>query len=266
VYNFAVAEHHTYFAGDGGVWVHNVCPAELDELKLAHQGLVKQKTKAGKSLEDAWDEAINEVLEPYSLTAVNRRGQLSAAHTLPPDDGLQIAFHLFENVPEAKDPIATIARVREKLNLPPYSVAQAARTKTVGAARIAGDDALSFGAPKNWSRWADELRDEYSSLLDDLLGTAWRQPYAHNGRMVDGAAFLDHAEALSILRLHKRAGGNDSLAEKAIEIFTDRPTCQLCDGAGSDGISKGLRNVGEALGVSKMTFRAADGSSVVMAF
>jgi hypothetical protein len=31
VYNFAVAEHHTYFAGAGGVWVHNVCPAALGE-------------------------------------------------------------------------------------------------------------------------------------------------------------------------------------------------------------------------------------------
>jgi hypothetical protein len=37
VYNFAVAEHHTYFAGDGGVWVHNVCPKLIDLIESHYQ-------------------------------------------------------------------------------------------------------------------------------------------------------------------------------------------------------------------------------------
>ena len=37
VYNFAVAEHHTYFAGPGGVWVHNLCPRLVQQVEGWYQ-------------------------------------------------------------------------------------------------------------------------------------------------------------------------------------------------------------------------------------
>jgi len=41
VYNFAVAEHHTYFAGDGGVWVHNVCSEGLERLVTRYVSILE---------------------------------------------------------------------------------------------------------------------------------------------------------------------------------------------------------------------------------
>jgi hypothetical protein len=54
VYNFAVAEHHTYFAGDGGVWVHNLCSDALER----YAGEMAALRKSGKSYDDAADELI----------------------------------------------------------------------------------------------------------------------------------------------------------------------------------------------------------------
>lgn len=53
VYNFAVADHHTYFAGPGGVWVHNVCPEKLDEYITVYNGALKGRTGTA-----AFDEAF----------------------------------------------------------------------------------------------------------------------------------------------------------------------------------------------------------------
>ena len=67
-YNFAVADHHTYFAGEGGVWVHNLCKKLKDEYVGHHDVLFKKHLDEGKDLQNAWDDAIEELLESARLT------------------------------------------------------------------------------------------------------------------------------------------------------------------------------------------------------
>ncbi len=38
VYNFEVEDFHTYFVGEEGVWVHNICGAKTSSNTLGKQG------------------------------------------------------------------------------------------------------------------------------------------------------------------------------------------------------------------------------------
>lgn len=62
VYNFAVADHHTYFAGQGGVWVHNSCRPDLDEYALKFDGFLDASKKNLGDTDEAFDEAFEKII------------------------------------------------------------------------------------------------------------------------------------------------------------------------------------------------------------
>lgn len=62
VYNFEVADFHTYFAGSLGAWVHNDCTPTLDLSKLPRQlhHFASNKSKI-------WTEGYKKIAEKYGL-------------------------------------------------------------------------------------------------------------------------------------------------------------------------------------------------------
>ena len=62
VYNFAVAEHHTYFVGEGRVWVHNLCKVALDRYASNFQAIFDTKiAETGGDTVTSWRQAMDEI-------------------------------------------------------------------------------------------------------------------------------------------------------------------------------------------------------------
>ncbi|MEZ5434424.1 MAG: polymorphic toxin-type HINT domain-containing protein [Verrucomicrobiales bacterium] len=61
-YNFAVADHHTYVAGQGGVWVHNLCKAGVDRGVAWFETAYETARKNGASVQQAQREAAEHVM------------------------------------------------------------------------------------------------------------------------------------------------------------------------------------------------------------
>ncbi len=66
LYNFSVADYHTYFAGDGGVWVHNLCPEALKRIWNRFECIYDRNLKNGMANEAAWDDALQKVMRSIS--------------------------------------------------------------------------------------------------------------------------------------------------------------------------------------------------------
>jgi len=77
VFNFAVAEHHTYFAGIGGVWVHNLCSEALKRYGAKFDSIYKNRISRGMSQSDAWDEALRQVIDKVIID-VDKLGRTDA--------------------------------------------------------------------------------------------------------------------------------------------------------------------------------------------
>jgi hypothetical protein len=63
VFNLAVAEHHTYFAGKGGVWVHNLCAETFERFGSKFDVVLEKQLEKGISHEDAWKNALDSILQ-----------------------------------------------------------------------------------------------------------------------------------------------------------------------------------------------------------
>ncbi|MGD9747625.1 MAG: polymorphic toxin-type HINT domain-containing protein, partial [Verrucomicrobiales bacterium] len=62
-YNFAVADHHTYFAGQGGVWVHNLCSDQLDKVAAEFETILEATIKKQGNTDVAWQSAERQIRE-----------------------------------------------------------------------------------------------------------------------------------------------------------------------------------------------------------
>ena len=102
VYNFAVADFHTYFAGPGGVWVHNVCPAKLDEYAAFQKARMDELTAGGTPTNTAWDEAFESVLE-----------KVRNDPNIPEDEIGDIVGHLLTHPPAGYPRIGTLEKVAD---------------------------------------------------------------------------------------------------------------------------------------------------------
>ena len=69
VYNFAVADFHTYFAGPGGVWVHNTCDALCEKVFGRLTSIKEDFLKTpGVNADDAYDLAQPKALESLTMS------------------------------------------------------------------------------------------------------------------------------------------------------------------------------------------------------
>ena len=90
-YNFAVADHHTYFAGEGGVWVHNLCKAALDRYAATHKTILDKALESGASPADALDEALEGIIrksQADELDELEMDEVLAYVYDQLPDDAL----------------------------------------------------------------------------------------------------------------------------------------------------------------------------------
>jgi len=105
VFNFAVAEHHTYFAGDGGVWVHNVCPALLDEYDVFFRTKLDELAPGGNSTPAQWDAAVDDVMQ--KLLADKAR--------IPEAEVGAVVAHMLTDPPPGVPSIGTLTRVADNV-------------------------------------------------------------------------------------------------------------------------------------------------------
>lgn len=223
VYNFAVAGHHTYYAGEDGVWVHNLfCKGKVDEFVALHK--TKFNNLGGTAA--AWDEALDFTLE---AAAVEKR--------MPLDDTelRQIALFLFENNPrlmgEGADWFAEIARFRQKTRLPTSNT-----LRPVAVAKVDDLDAPIFGLASGDLKEAvidgvdqlARLRSKYLQQIEQTFGKPIQELLPH---VNDPAGFLKHAEAMSLMRAAQHVSRNGgSLVGKTARIRIDWAdgTCPRC--------------------------------------
>ena len=98
-YNFAVADHHTYFAGQGGVWVHNVCGKLLDEYTVFHKAKLDELTGGGAPAPAQWDEAFDSILQ-----------KLKADSRVPENEYGDVIGSLLTNPPVGIPRIGTLVK------------------------------------------------------------------------------------------------------------------------------------------------------------
>jgi hypothetical protein len=67
-YNFTVADHHTYFVGKAGVWVHNACPPDVEPVLCKFRTTYKKRPGPGHTeLDDFLDFHKKEKLRESNL-------------------------------------------------------------------------------------------------------------------------------------------------------------------------------------------------------
>ena len=98
-YNFEVADYHTYFVGDDGVWVHNVCFGDLKYHVRAH-GLPGQTARqyynaALKNTKDGFRFKVrHNGINKYNY--VTRTGENSFTFTSGSINGKRIFTHIYD--------------------------------------------------------------------------------------------------------------------------------------------------------------------------
>ncbi|MBX9660844.1 MAG: HINT domain-containing protein, partial [Nitrospiraceae bacterium] len=92
VYNFRVAEHHTYFVGDAtwqfDLWAHNACRSKIKD----DPGLVRYAEQAGKSHQESIDRVTTQLARGNLNPGIGTRpvfGDISEARSR---DGARVYF------------------------------------------------------------------------------------------------------------------------------------------------------------------------------
>ena len=239
-YNFAVADHHTYFAGEGGVWVHNTCKELLEDI------VALNKTHLDE-LGDH-DEAVKKALE--AVKPDTYKGKLV---TNP--NRMQTGSLLYEQNPNVinaavSDDTAIANRFLDETNLRVQNPTNSRKPQPVSIAR-AGDGQQPFiASPKARmpDEWGAELVDDLDTVLlqnSDALG--WTDEALNNA----GRA-ASHSEALSLMRMRKELGDLSQFDE--IHLTTaGRHVCGYCV---SDDGTAGLAEIAQALGVRRLIVHA----------
>lgn len=226
VFNFAVAEHHTYYAGNGGVWVHNSCQ-HLDEFTLGkHEGFLADGRKLGHAEDIAHDMALDKALQ------VLRSGKHDAKILT------QTGAELFENTPSiirgaAADDIVQARRFLDDTGLGEVPNQPASLVR-------AGDGGQPFFAtpmkrmPDDWAELAGKMQSELGLAPDSKAWIA-----------------AEHCEALGLRRAVDKLGPGVT----EFDISTaGRAVCGHCVG---DGGASGLAEIAMKMGVTKLRIRSA---------
>ncbi len=227
VYNFAVAEHHTYYAGEGGVWVHNTCKELLEDIVALNQS----------HLDDIGDhdEASRRALEAIKSDSYKGRKVTNANRT-------QTASQIFENNPNVvsgsvADDMHLAARFSQEAGLP--------GDKPVSVARLGDGEQPYFGTPDSISptEWKDMSKDLSANLwMDENPPLAIRR----------AQAVAHHSEAKALLRM----GENADLSGKQIELTTvNVPVCGGCVNQSGSGLAEIVKH----LGIKRLRLRSAEG-------
>ena len=240
VYNFAVAEFQTYFAGPGGVWVHNLCDEFLENL----YALYKAEIGAG------------------TMTPARRRELLTPLRETPADNipatdlqRTQTGAAFFEADPNViggnvTGDIDLCNDLLDETGLRVVNPSNRDRPQPVSVARSGDGQQPFFASPKNRmpDEWGTELVDDLESILlqnSDALG--WTDEALDNA----GRA-ASHSEALSLMRLRKELGDLAQFDE--IHITTaGRHVCGYCV---NDEGTAGLAKIAQALGVRRLIVHA----------
>jgi hypothetical protein len=240
VYNFAVADHHTYFAGQGGVWVHNTCDELLEDI------VALNKTH----LDDIGD---HDAAAKKALEAIKPDTYKGKTVTNP--NRMQTGSLLYEQNPNVinaavSDDIAIANRFLDETNLRVPNPTNSKKPQPVSIARV-GDGQQPFiasPAARMPDEWGAELVDELQSIVTQSSNQfGWSYKGLQNAGEVS-----KHSEGLSLMRMRKELGDLSQFDE--IHITTaGRHVCGLCVNAGNDA---GLAKIAQALGIKKLIVHA----------
>ena len=245
VYNFTVENDHTYFAGKGGVWVHNDNCKELREEVIAMlvSRLVDEDAASGSTSFDpnAYNRIQTEVMDQFFADDKYTAGQRTMT-----------GVTIFESNPkiidgEREDDADVIDRFVEETRLGEYHPSKWKRTDSdgddylvtaplpVSVARTGDGEQPYFGTPNPWSPkcWRDKSK-ELIATANDRLGT-----YDQNqiDKFKESAT---HAEAKSLIGLIEEEGHCD-----VVYITTGRQAqvCKNCVNIEGSGLAVTLHSL-----------------------
>ena len=226
VYNFAVAEFQTYFAGPGGVWVHNLCDEFLENL----YALYKAEIGAG------------------TMTPARRRELLTPLRETPADNipatdlqRTQTGAAFFEADPNVigENVTGDIDLCNDLLDETGLRIVDPdAVPQPVSVVRQGNGGQPFFASPKKrmpkeWAAWGDELAEMVSSRSAKISA--------------------GHSEGLALMRMKKELGSLDGLD---IDLATaGQHICGHC----INPDAAGLAEIAQVLGIRKLTIRSGDG-------
>ena len=225
VFNLAVAEHHTYYAGTGGVWVHNSC-AHLDDYVLGqHESFLATFRKMGHAEDVAHDMALDKAM------AILRAGKRDAKVLT------QTGAELFENTPSIVRGAAAddVGRTRKFLNDTslgevPNQPASLVRSGDGGQPFVATPKARM---PDDWAELAEKMRSDFGLAPPN---PAWK--------------VAEHSEALAL----KRAV--DKLGPGVTEFDIATAGQYVCGHCVGDGGRSGLAEIAMKFGLTKLRIRS----------
>ena len=243
--NFAVAEHHTYFAGEGGVWVHNEC-TKLKEMIIAkHDGIQSGYKRQGMADDVAYNRAQTDALYEF------RSGDYSKW-----DDWqrTQTGANLFERNPiilrgSPADDVAVANRYLDETGLRVNAVTpKLAKTQQPASIARVGDEIFVASPmkrmPKEWQKFVDDLETVLLQRADDL---GWTDEAINAAEIASR-----HSEALSLMRMRDKLGDLSKFDE--INLATaGRHVCGHCVNPTD---AAGLAKIAEALGIQRLVVRA----------
>ena len=199
VYNFAVANHHTYFAGPGGVWVHNICPAALDRYAAQFDTVLK----AGKSFDDAVEEVVTAAVINDKLNT----GEASeVVRHLLAKDGRQPLFDMFNVTPGQGINLATPSAANGKSYI--TYVFKNAEGQVVYVGRSSGTgnptQVLNRRISRGHDHWDDSLTREVVDTQTNMAACQGAEEFFINGFREVGQPLNNIDEALSFKNAERR--------------------------------------------------------------
>ena len=234
VFNLAVAEHHTYFAGNGGVWVHNLCSDILKQYWAKFETIYDNSIKKGLIPPDAWDDALRQVMGAVQSDLITNK-----RHTY--DNLADAAAKIFSEsggkIPDAvlaarwKDLVYEFAKVRR--DTPPelrrqggnaFDHLRAAYYRSKGGfsqvtlgngkkldSYIPGKEIVS----RKWKQYSNNGREDFANDLDEMI-TKYATPTPQ--RMKSGGIANDTVKDSETAELIKRTIDEEIAGTPILEI------------------------------------------------
>ena len=250
-YNFAVADHHTYFAGVGGVWVHNLCGEALD------RAIAFNKLHLDEFAGD-WNQAIRKTLQKYDEAAAATGGKTLAK--LSTKDRGEIASALIENAgkdirfDEAEELLGIIRQS--------FDLGDTANPLSMVVDEASGVAALGFRPGIN--RNIDNFSDVAKSLKLKLLQNGYDEA------TVAFSKVARHSEGSSLARYGKQMEDTGKAIPQTVKMVTEGyPVCSGCVNTSHKWVSDGLPAIAKVLGLDELvltaqTFEGVEGVTSVV--